>query len=64
MLSRVDLMLRGRVSNAGAPFSYSAWNLPPQSPFSKFVSVGGLLPHRRSSRKKHLQQDNTKTYAT
>jgi hypothetical protein len=29
MLSRVDLMLRGKVSNAGAPFSYSAWNLPP-----------------------------------
>jgi hypothetical protein len=38
VLSRVDLMLRGKVSNAGAPFSYSAWNLPPQIPFSKFVS--------------------------
>jgi hypothetical protein len=24
VLSRVDLMLRGKVSNAGAPFSYSA----------------------------------------
>jgi hypothetical protein len=22
-------MLRGKVSNAGAPLSYSAWNLPP-----------------------------------
>jgi hypothetical protein len=31
-------MLRGKVSNAGAPLSYSAWNLPPQSPFSEFIS--------------------------
>jgi hypothetical protein len=38
MLSRVDLMLRGKISNAGAPLSYSVWNLPPQSPFSEFVS--------------------------
>jgi hypothetical protein len=38
LLSRLDLMLRGRVSNVGAPSSYSAWNLPPQSPFSDFVS--------------------------
>jgi hypothetical protein len=38
LLSQLDLMLRGRVSNAGAPLSYSAWNLPPQSPFSDFVS--------------------------
>jgi hypothetical protein len=29
VLSRVDSMLRGKVSNAGAPFSYSASNLPP-----------------------------------
>jgi hypothetical protein len=32
------MTLRGRVSNAGAPLSYSAWNLPPHSPFSDFVS--------------------------
>jgi hypothetical protein len=38
LLSRLDLMLRGRVSNAGAPLAYSAWNLPLQSPFSDFVS--------------------------
>jgi hypothetical protein len=38
LLSWIDLMLRGRVSNAGASLSYSAWNLPPQSPFSDFVS--------------------------
>jgi hypothetical protein len=29
LLSQIDLMLRGKVSNAGAPLSYSAWNLPP-----------------------------------
>jgi hypothetical protein len=33
VLSQVDMMLRGKVSNAGAPLSYSAWNLPPQRPF-------------------------------
>jgi hypothetical protein len=31
-------MLRDKISNAGAPLSYSAWNLPPQSPFSEFIS--------------------------
>jgi hypothetical protein len=54
LLSRIDLMLRGKVSNAGAPLSYSAWNLPPQSPFSEFISnppvQDGSLGHRvRSS---------------
>jgi hypothetical protein len=29
VLNRVDSMLRGKVSNAGAPLSYSTWNLPP-----------------------------------
>jgi hypothetical protein len=38
LLSRLDMILRGRVSNAGAPVSYSAWNLPPLRPFSEFVS--------------------------
>jgi hypothetical protein len=28
LLSRLDMILRGRVSNAGAPLAYSAWNLP------------------------------------
>jgi hypothetical protein len=32
------MILRGRVSNAGAPVAYSAWNLPPHRPFSEFVS--------------------------
>jgi hypothetical protein len=44
------MILRGMVSNAGAPLSYSAWNLPPHSPFSEFVSnppaQDGSLGHR------------------
>jgi hypothetical protein len=50
LLSQLDLMLRGKVSNASAPSSYSAWNLPPQSLFSDFVSNphvrDGSLGHR------------------
>jgi hypothetical protein len=38
LLSRLDMILRGRVSNAGAPLAYSTWNLPPNRPFSEFVS--------------------------
>jgi hypothetical protein len=38
LLSRLDMILRGRVSNAGAPLAYSAWNLPPNRPFYEFVS--------------------------
>jgi hypothetical protein len=38
LLSRLDMILRGRVSNAGAPVAYSAWNLSSLKPFSKFVS--------------------------
>jgi hypothetical protein len=38
LLSRLDMILRGRVSNASAPLAYSAWNLPPNRPFSEFVS--------------------------
>jgi hypothetical protein len=32
------MILRGRVSNAGALVANSAWNLPPHRPFSEFVS--------------------------
>jgi hypothetical protein len=32
------MILRGRVSNVGAPVAYSAWNLPPHRSFSEFVS--------------------------
>jgi hypothetical protein len=38
LLSRLDMILRGRVSNAGAPVAYYAWNLPPLRPFLEFVS--------------------------
>jgi hypothetical protein len=44
------MILRGRVSNAGAHVAYSAWNLPPLRPFSEFVSNpparDGSLGHR------------------
>jgi hypothetical protein len=50
LLSRLDMILRGSVSNVGVPLSYSAWNLPPHSPFSDFVSnppaQDGSLGHR------------------
>jgi hypothetical protein len=38
MMSRLYMILRGRVSNIGALVAYSAWNLPPHRPFSEFVS--------------------------
>jgi hypothetical protein len=44
------MILRGRVSNVGAHLAYSAWNLPPNRPFSKFSSNPpareGSLGHR------------------
>jgi hypothetical protein len=38
LMSRLYMILRGRVSIVGAPVAYSAWNLPPHRPFSEFVS--------------------------
>jgi hypothetical protein len=38
LVSRLDMILRGKVSNAGAPVAYSAWNLPPSRLFFNFVS--------------------------
>jgi hypothetical protein len=38
LMGRLNMILRGRVSNVGAPFAYSAWNLPPLRPFLEFVS--------------------------
>jgi hypothetical protein len=32
------MILRGKVSNIGAPIAYSAWNLPPSKSFFNFVS--------------------------
>jgi hypothetical protein len=37
LMIRLDMIMRGRVSNAGAPVACSAWNLPPHRPFSKFL---------------------------
>jgi hypothetical protein len=38
LVSRLDMILRGKISNVGAPVAYSAWNLPPHRSFSNFVS--------------------------
>jgi hypothetical protein len=38
LVSRLDMILRGKVSNVGAPLAYSAWNLPPPKSFFIFVS--------------------------
>jgi hypothetical protein len=38
LVSRLEMILRGKVSNIGAPVAYSAWNLPPSKSFSDFVS--------------------------
>jgi hypothetical protein len=38
LVRRLDMILRGRVSNVGALVAYSAWNLPPHRSFSEFVS--------------------------
>jgi hypothetical protein len=37
LVSRLDMILRGIVSNVGALVAYSAWNLPPHRSFSEFV---------------------------
>jgi hypothetical protein len=38
LVSRLDMILRGKVSNVGALVAYSAWNLPPPKSFFNFVS--------------------------
>jgi hypothetical protein len=38
LMSQLDMIMRDRVSNAGAPVAYYAWNLPSLRPFSEFVS--------------------------
>jgi hypothetical protein len=37
LVSRLEMILRGKVSNIGAPVAYSAWNLPPSKAFTGFV---------------------------
>jgi hypothetical protein len=38
LVSRLEMILRGKVSNVGAPVAFSAWNLPPPKTFTLFVS--------------------------
>jgi hypothetical protein len=38
LVSQLEMILRGMVSNVGAPVAYSAWNLPPSKAFTHFVS--------------------------
>jgi hypothetical protein len=38
LVNRLEMILRGKVSNVGAPVAYSAWNLPPTKAFTHFVS--------------------------
>jgi hypothetical protein len=36
LVSRLEMILRGKVSNIGAPVAYSSWNLPPSKTFFQF----------------------------
>jgi hypothetical protein len=38
LVSQLEMILRGKVSNIGALVAYSAWNLPPSKSFFDFVS--------------------------
>jgi hypothetical protein len=38
LVSRLKMILRGKVLNIGTPVAYSAWNLPPSQTFTSFVS--------------------------
>jgi hypothetical protein len=38
LVSQLEMILRGKVSNISAPVAYSAWNLPPSKAFTSFVS--------------------------
>jgi hypothetical protein len=38
LVCQLEMILRGKVSNIGAPVAYSAWNLPPSKTFFSFVS--------------------------
>jgi hypothetical protein len=38
LVNRLEMILRGKVSNVGAPVAYSVWNLPPSKAFTHFVS--------------------------
>jgi hypothetical protein len=38
LVNRLEMILRGKVSNVGAPVAFSSWNLPPPKAFTLFVS--------------------------
>jgi hypothetical protein len=38
LVSQLEMILRGKVSNIGAPVAYSAWNLPPSKAFIRILS--------------------------
>jgi hypothetical protein len=38
LVNRLEMILRGKVSNIGAPVAYSAWDLPSPKTFTLFVS--------------------------
>jgi hypothetical protein len=38
LVGRLEMILRGKVSNVAAPVAYSTWNLPPSKAFTSFVS--------------------------
>jgi hypothetical protein len=38
LVSQLEMILRGKVSNIGAHVAYSAWNLPASKSFFNFVS--------------------------
>jgi hypothetical protein len=38
LVNQLEMILRGKVSNVGAPIAYSVWNLPPSKAFAHFVS--------------------------
>jgi hypothetical protein len=38
LVNWLEMILRGKASNVGAPVAYSAWNLPPSKAFTHFVS--------------------------
>jgi hypothetical protein len=38
LVSQLEMILRGKVLNIGAPVAYSAWNFPPSKTFFSFVS--------------------------
>jgi hypothetical protein len=45
LVSRLEMILRGKVSNVGAPVAYSAWNLPP--PNALVASLGEIPDDER-----------------